>query len=105
MFKGSIVALVTPMLNNGDVDFSQLEALIDFHVREGTNALVIAGTTGESATLSHGEHCELLQRSYEIIGQPFIPNTIVKEIYILVYKIAPVTANMQHGVVHIGDDR
>ncbi len=41
MFKGSIVALVTPMLGNGDVDFSQLEALIDFHVREGTQALVI----------------------------------------------------------------
>ena len=68
MFKGSIVALVTPMLSNGDVDFTQLEALIDFHVREGTDALVIAGTTGESATLSPQEHCELLQRSREIIG-------------------------------------
>ena len=52
MFKGSIVALVTPMLGNGDIDFAQLEALIDFHVREGTQAVVIAGTTGESATLS-----------------------------------------------------
>src|SRR5210317_91573 len=68
MFKGSIVALVTPMLGNGDIDFSQLEALIDFHVREGTAALVIAGTTGESATLSPEEHCELLERSYEIIA-------------------------------------
>ncbi len=77
MFKGSIVALVTPMLANGDVDFSQLEALIDFHVREGTKALVIAGTTGESATLSPGEHCDLLQRSYEIINQrlPMIAGT------------------------------
>ena len=63
MFKGSIVALVTPMHANGDVDYSQLEALIDFHVREGSNALVIAGTTGESATLSPDEHCDLLQRS------------------------------------------
>ena len=52
MFKGIIVALVTPMHANGDVDYSQLESLIDFHVREGTKALVIAGTTGESATLS-----------------------------------------------------
>ena len=77
MFKGSIVALVTPMQENGDVDFNQLEALIDFHVREGTNALVIAGTTGESATLSPDEHCDLLQRSYEIIGQrlPMIAGT------------------------------
>lgn len=77
MFKGSIVALVTPMLGNGDVDYDQLEALIDFHVREGTQALVIAGTTGESATLSPGEHCELLQRCYEIIGHrlPMIAGT------------------------------
>jgi 4-hydroxy-tetrahydrodipicolinate synthase len=77
MFKGSIVALVTPMLGNGDVDFTQLEALIDFHVREGTQAIVIAGTTGESATLSPREHCELLQNSYEIINQrlPMIAGT------------------------------
>jgi 4-hydroxy-tetrahydrodipicolinate synthase len=77
MCKGSIVALVTPMLNNGDVDFTQLEALIDFHIREGTRALVIAGTTGESATLNPAEHCDLLQKSYEIINQrlPMIAGT------------------------------
>jgi 4-hydroxy-tetrahydrodipicolinate synthase len=77
MFKGSIVALVTPMLNTGEVDFKQLEALIDFHVREGTRALVIAGTTGESATLSPIEHCDLLHKSYEIINQrlPMIAGT------------------------------
>jgi len=77
MFRGSIVALVTPMLGNGDVDYAQLEALIDFHVREGTEGLVIAGTTGESATLSPDEHCELLDRSYEIIAQrlPMIAGT------------------------------
>ncbi len=45
MFKGSIVALVTPMLSNGDVDFTQLEALINFHVQEGTRAIVIAWVT------------------------------------------------------------
>lgn len=77
MFRGSIVALVTPMLANGDVDYSQLEALIDFHVREGSEALVIAGTTGESATLSPAEHCDLLRRSHEIINQrlPMIAGT------------------------------
>lgn len=77
MFRGSIVALVTPMLGNGDVDYTQLEALIDFHVREGTEGLVIAGTTGESATLSPAEHCELLDRSYEIIARrlPMIAGT------------------------------
>jgi len=77
MFRGSIVALATPMLDKGDVDFAALEALIDFHVREGTQALVIAGTTGESATLSPDEHCDLLQKSYEIINQrlPMIAGT------------------------------
>ena len=77
MFKGSIVALVTPMLSNGDVDFSQLEALINFHVHEGTQALVIAGTTGESATLSPVEHCDLLNKSYEMIQRrlPMIAGT------------------------------
>ena len=77
MFKGSIVALVTPMLDSGDVDFTQLEALINFHVREGTSAIVIAGTTGESATLSPDEHCDLLNKSYEIINKrlPMIAGT------------------------------
>lgn len=77
MYKGSIVALVTPMLGNDDVDYPALEALIDFHVREGTSALLIAGTTGESATLSPEEHCDLLARSYEIINQrlPMIAGT------------------------------
>ncbi|MFT5218532.1 MAG: 4-hydroxy-tetrahydrodipicolinate synthase [Planctomycetota bacterium] len=77
MFKGSLVALVTPMLGNGDVDFTQLERLINFHVEQGTNALVIAGTTGESATLSPKEHCDLLEKSYEIINRrlPMIAGT------------------------------
>ena len=77
MFKGSIVALVTPMLSNGDVDFSQLEALINFHVSEGTQALVIAGTTGESATLSPDEHCDLMNKSVEMINRrlPMIAGT------------------------------
>ena len=77
MFRGSIVALATPMLSNGDVDFAQLEAFIDFHVKEGTQAIVIAGTTGESATLSPKEHCDLLNKSYEIINQrlPMIAGT------------------------------
>jgi 4-hydroxy-tetrahydrodipicolinate synthase len=77
MFKGSLVALVTPMSSDGSVDYAQLEALIDFHVEQGSNALVIAGTTGESATLTPAEHCALLNRSYEIINQrlPMIAGT------------------------------
>ena len=52
MFRGSIVALVTPMLANGDVDYPQLEALVDFHVAAGTAALVIAiGDVNEARTV------------------------------------------------------
>lgn len=51
MFQGSMVALVTPMSSGGEVDFSALEALVEWHVAEGTSAIVAVGTTGESATL------------------------------------------------------
>ncbi len=77
MFKGSLVALVTPMSGDGSVDYTHLESLIDFHIEQGTDALVIAGTTGESATLNPEEHCQLLNRSHEIIKQrlPMIAGT------------------------------
>src|SRR4051794_12675765 len=54
MFRGSIVALVTP-LENDKVDVKRLRDLVEFHIAEGTHALVAAGTTGESGTLSHDE--------------------------------------------------
>jgi 4-hydroxy-tetrahydrodipicolinate synthase len=66
MLTGSMVALVTPMDANGAVNYGQLQGLIDFHIDAGTEALVIAGTTGESATLTHAEHIELLERSCEL---------------------------------------
>ena len=65
MFKGSIVALITPMDERGDVDDRALARLIDFHVDAGTAAIVAVGTTGESATLDEGEHCEVIARSVE----------------------------------------
>jgi 4-hydroxy-tetrahydrodipicolinate synthase len=66
MLAGSMVALVTPMDADGSVNYRDLEGLIDWHVDCGTEALVIAGTTGESATLGHGEHVELINRSCEL---------------------------------------
>lgn len=51
MFKGSYVALVTPMTNAGDIDYPALEKLIEFHIEQGTHGIVSVGTTGESATL------------------------------------------------------
>ena len=56
MIKGSLVALVTPMLDNGDIDRDALAALVDWHVASGTDAIVAVGTTGESATLDYDEH-------------------------------------------------
>lgn len=62
MFQGSMVALVTPMQGNGAVDETGLERLIEFHLQAGTDAIVAVGTTGESATLSEREHCEVIAR-------------------------------------------
>lgn len=61
MFSGSIVALVTPMQANGAVDFAALERLVQFHIADGTDALVAVGTTGESATLSVEEHMQVVR--------------------------------------------
>jgi len=66
VFKGSLVALVTPFDDKNRVDYASLKRLIDFHVAQGTDGLVIAGTTGESATLSRSEHIELVGRAIEI---------------------------------------
>jgi len=60
MIQGSIVALVTPMFDNGAVDKESLKKLVEFHIEEGTDALVAVGTTGESATLNEDEHCDVM---------------------------------------------
>jgi 4-hydroxy-tetrahydrodipicolinate synthase len=65
MFRGSMVALVTPMNDDGSLDFDALKRLIDFHVDNGTDAIVAVGTTGESPTLDMDEHCEVIRRSVE----------------------------------------
>lgn len=62
MFSGSIVALVTPFNDNGDVDYQQLEQLVEFHIQQGTDGIVAVGTTGESTTLSHDEHIEVVRK-------------------------------------------
>lgn len=65
MIKGSIVAIVTPMHPDGSLDFPGLNKLIDWHIAEGTDSIVIAGTTGESATVSVEEHCALIKATVE----------------------------------------
>lgn len=66
MLSGSMVALVTPMDSDGAIHFPDLTKLIEFHIEAGTEALVVGGTTGESATLNRDEHIELIERSCEI---------------------------------------
>jgi 4-hydroxy-tetrahydrodipicolinate synthase len=65
MFSGSSVALVTPMTTEGTVDFACLQRLVDLHIAAGTDCLVIAGTTGESATLTRAEHIEVIRVAAE----------------------------------------
>jgi len=68
MIKGSIVAIVTPMFEDGSLDKDSLRKLLDWHVAEGTDGIVIVGTTGESATVSPEEHCELIKLTVEHVG-------------------------------------
>ncbi|NMG64326.1 4-hydroxy-tetrahydrodipicolinate synthase [Azoarcus indigens] len=65
MITGSIVAIVTPMHADGSLDFPRLRSLIDWHIAEGTDGIVIVGTTGESPTVSVDEHCELIRVAVE----------------------------------------
>ncbi|MFM7704822.1 MAG: dihydrodipicolinate synthase family protein, partial [Rubrivivax sp.] len=62
---GSIVALVTPMREDGSIDYDALRRLIDWHVAEGTACIGVVGTTGESPTVSVEEHCEIIRVSVE----------------------------------------
>jgi len=68
MIKGSIVAIVTPMFEDGSLDRDSLRKLLDWHIAEGTDGIVIVGTTGESATVSPDEHCELVKLAVDHIG-------------------------------------
>lgn len=61
MLQGSLVAIVTPMFEDGGLDIPSLNALIDFHIDQGTDGIVIVGTTGESPTVDFDEHCLLIQ--------------------------------------------
>ncbi|MCX7103926.1 MAG: 4-hydroxy-tetrahydrodipicolinate synthase [Methylococcales bacterium] len=68
MIQGSIVALVTPMYENGAIDKESLEKLVIYHIDQGTDALVAVGTTGESATLSEDEHCEVIKTIVDYVS-------------------------------------
>ena len=77
MITGSIVAMVTPMHADGSVDWERLDQLVEFHIKEGTDAIVAVGTTGESATLDTREHCDVIERVIKVADgrRPIIAGT------------------------------
>ena len=68
MITGSIVALVTPMDAEGNIDWQKLTELLEWHIEEGTSAIVPVGTTGESATLTIPEHCQVIAHAVRIVN-------------------------------------
>ncbi len=76
-FLGSSVVLITPMFDNGEVDYASLENLIDFHINAGTSSIVSVGTTGESATIGVHEHLHVIEHTIEYAAKriPVIAGT------------------------------
>ena len=74
---GSIVAIVTPMHEDGNIDYDALRNLLDWHVEKGTHGIVIVGTSGESPTVNVEEHCELIKVTVDHINKriPVIAGT------------------------------
>jgi 4-hydroxy-tetrahydrodipicolinate synthase len=68
MIKGSLVAIATPMHDDGSLDFAGLRKLLDWHVAQGTDGIVVVGTTGESPTVDFDEHCELIRVTVDHIA-------------------------------------
>ena len=68
MLQGSLVAIVTPMHEDGGLDIPTLRTLIDFHIKEGTDGIVVVGTTGESPTVDIEEHCLLIKTAVDHVA-------------------------------------
>lgn len=77
VFQGSGVAIVTPFTSNNEVDYNILGELIEYHIAEGTDSIIICGTTGEASTLSHEEHLECIRYTVEKVAKriPVIAGT------------------------------
>ncbi len=77
IFKGAGVAIVTPFNENNEVDYNKLGELIEFNIQEGTDSIIICGTTGETSTLTHKEHIECIRYTVEKVNKriPVIAGT------------------------------
>ena len=68
IFKGAGVAIVTPMCDNGEVDYEQFTKLLEFQIANGTDAIIVCGTTGEASTLTHEEHLEVIRYCVKVVA-------------------------------------
>ena len=68
MFRGSMVAIVTPMNEDGSIDFNSLKNLIEFHIENQTDVIISVGTTGESATLDFDEHSQVIKKTIDFVN-------------------------------------
>ena len=77
IIRGSIVAIVTPMFEDGSVDWKSLEKLVEWHIEQGTNSIVAVGTTGEASTLSMAEHTQVIKEIIRVANKriPIIAGT------------------------------
>ena len=77
IFTGAGVAIVTPMNDNGEVNYDEFAKIIDFQVENGTDAIIVCGTTGEASTLTHEEHLEAIRFCVEKVNKriPVIAGT------------------------------
>ena len=77
IFKGAGVAIVTPMKENGDVNYEEFKNLIEFQIANGTDAIIVCGTTGEASTLTHEEHLDVIKYCVEVVNKriPVIAGT------------------------------
>jgi len=66
--KGSLVALVTPLSSDGEVDYTALKGLVEWHIEQGTHGIVSVGTTGEAPTLSVTEHSKVINKTIEYVN-------------------------------------
>ena len=68
IFKGAGVAIVTPMYDNGEVNYEQFAKLVEFQIANGTDAIIVCGTTGEASTLTHEEHLEVIRYCVKVVA-------------------------------------
>ena len=69
IFKGAGVAIVTPMYEDGKVNYDKLEELLEFQIANSTDAIIICGTTGESSTMTHGEHLKTIKFAVDKVAK------------------------------------